>query len=60
LYSAIIAGLINVPLSIYFAKFLGMGISGVILGTIVSLSLFAAIGPMQTYYILKTDIVGRN
>lgn len=53
MYSAIIAGLINIPISIYFAKYLEMGISGVILGTIVSLSLFAIIGPIQTFHILN-------
>ena len=53
MYSAILGGLINIPLSIYFAKYLSMGISGVILGTIVSLSLFAVIGPIQSYYILS-------
>lgn len=53
LYSAIIAGVINIPLSVYFAKSLAMGISGVILGTIVSLSLFAIIGPIQSYYIVN-------
>jgi len=55
MYSAIIAGLINIPLSIYLAKNLGMGISGIILGTIISLSLFAIIGPVQTYYILNKE-----
>jgi len=53
LYSAIIGGITNIPLSIYFAKYLGMGISGVILGTIVSLSFFAIIGPVQSYFILN-------
>lgn len=56
LYSSIAAGIINIPLSIYFAKFLSMGISGVILGTIISLSLFAVIGPIQTHFILKASI----
>jgi len=56
LYSAIIAGLINIPLSVYFAKSLAMGINGVILGTIVSLFLFAIIGPIQTYYIVKINV----
>ncbi len=60
LYSAIIAGLINIPLSVYFAKSLALGISGVILGTIVSLSLFAVIGPIQTYFILEITDKGRN
>lgn len=53
MYSAVLSGIINIPLSVYFAKYLNMGISGVILGTIVSLSLFAVIGPLQTRHILK-------
>jgi O-antigen/teichoic acid export membrane protein len=53
LYSAIFAAIINIPLSVYFAKSLDMGNSGVILGTIISLSLFAVIGPIQSYYILN-------
>ncbi len=60
MYSAILAGLINIPLSIYFATHLGMGISGVILGTVVSLSLFAVVGPIQTHFILKRTARGRN
>jgi len=53
MYSAILGGLINIPISVYFAKYLEMGISGVILGTIVSLSIFAIIGPIQSYCILN-------
>lgn len=53
MYSAIVAGVINIPLSIFFAKTVGLGTSGVILGTIISLSLFAVLGPIQTYFILK-------
>jgi O-antigen/teichoic acid export membrane protein len=56
LFSSIVAALINIPLSVYFAEFLGMGPSGVILGTIASLSLFAIIGPIQTYLILRPPI----
>ena len=58
MYSAILGGLINIPLSIYFAKFCSMGNSGVILGTIISLSLFAVIGPVQTRSILKEKLNG--
>ncbi len=54
LYSAILAGIINIPLSIFFAKNLSMGVNGIILGTISSLSIFAIIGPIQTYYIVGT------
>lgn len=53
MYSSIIAGLINIPLSIYLAKNMGMGLNGVILGSIISLCIFAVIGPVQTYYILN-------
>ena len=55
MYSAICGGLINIPLSIYFAKYLDMGISGVILGSIISISLFAVVIPIQTYFILRID-----
>jgi len=55
MYSAILGGLINIPLSIYFAKYLNLGINGVILGTIISLCFFAVIGPMQTHFILEKD-----
>lgn len=50
-YTAFVGGLINIPLSIYLA--LIIGVKGVILGTIVSLSFFAIIGPYQTYLLLK-------
>lgn len=53
MYSSIIAGLVNIPLSIYLAKNMGMGLNGVILGSIISLCVFAIIGPVQTYYILN-------
>lgn len=53
MYSAIIGSLVNIPLSIYLAKNMGMGINGVILGSIISLCFFAIIGPVQTYYILN-------
>ncbi|MQY78288.1 MAG: oligosaccharide flippase family protein [Bacteroidetes bacterium] len=53
MYSAILAGVINIPLSIYFSKYLSMGTPGVILGTIISMSLFAIIGPIQIHYFFK-------
>ena len=51
--TAIVAGLVNVPLSIYFAKYLNLGSNGVILGTIISLSIFAVLGPVHIYLIFK-------
>jgi len=46
-YTSIIAAIINIPLSIYFAKYLNMGNKGVVLGSIFSLSLFAVFGPID-------------
>ena len=53
MYSAVISGLINIPLSIYFASGLGLGSSGVILGTIISISIGGVVTPVQTYFIIK-------
>jgi len=51
--TSIIAGIINIPISILFARNFGLGNAGVILGTIISLSLFAVAGPIQTYFELR-------
>jgi len=53
LYTMMAGALINIPSSIFFAKTLGLGISGVILGTILSLSIFSIIAPFQVYKIIK-------
>ena len=50
--TAIIAAMINIPLSIYFAKNLQMGLSGIMLGTISSLSIFSVCGAIQVYLII--------
>ncbi|PWD99000.1 MATE family efflux transporter [Marinilabilia rubra] len=47
LYMSLIIAVINIPLSIFFAKNLEMGSSGVILGTIVCLSFGAILHPIQ-------------
>jgi O-antigen/teichoic acid export membrane protein len=47
LYMSIIIAVINIPLSVFFAKNLEMGSSGVILGTIVCLSFGAILHPIQ-------------
>ncbi len=51
--TAVISGISNVPLSIYFAKNLEMGLSGIVLGTVCSLSLFAIFGAVQVYFIME-------
>ncbi|MEH6499668.1 MAG: oligosaccharide flippase family protein [Pseudoalteromonas distincta] len=53
LYASIIAAIINIPMSIYFVSHLGMGLTGIVLATTLSLSIFAIAGPIQVYRILK-------
>ncbi len=53
LITAIIAAIINIPLSIYFAKALEMGLAGIVLGTITSLSLFAVFGALQVHKLIE-------
>lgn len=53
LYSGILEGLINIPLCIFFGKYLGMGSTGVILGTCVCLSIGSVWAPMQYYKIMN-------
>lgn len=53
LYTSMIAAIINIPLSIFFVKILEYGINGIILATIISLSIFAIIGPIQVLRIIK-------
>ncbi len=55
LYSSIIAMLINIPLSIFIVKFYQTGTYGVVIATIISLTIFSVIGPIQTYMILKNE-----
>lgn len=53
MYTAIVGSIINIPLSVLFCKYFNFGNSGVILGTFISLSIFAIVGPIQTFYLLK-------
>lgn len=53
--TSILAGIINIPLSIILAKYFGLNSAGVIFATIISLSFFAVLGPIQTYIILKRN-----
>jgi len=49
IYSSVVAMVCNIPLSIYLVKQCGLGIEGVVFGTVLSLSLFAIFGSLQTY-----------
>lgn len=47
LYMSIVIAVINIPLSIFFARYLNMGSAGVILGTIACLAIGAVLHPVQ-------------
>jgi Na+-driven multidrug efflux pump len=53
LYTAVVAMIINIPLAIFFVKWFGLGLSGVVLATVVSLSLAAVALPIQVNQIIR-------
>ena len=58
LYNSIFVAIINIPLSIYFAKNLGMGISGVIAATCVCVGIGAIWSPIQYTKIVNKKATG--
>jgi len=58
MYYGIIGMLINIPVSIFLAKNLGMGSTGVILGTCISLFFGTVLGPIQVFMIIKGNANG--
>jgi O-antigen/teichoic acid export membrane protein len=54
LYNSLVAMVINIPLAIFFVKWCNFGLSGVVLATIVSLSLAAVALPIQVNQIIRT------
>ena len=56
MYLYIIGAIINIPISIYFVKYLGLGSGGVILGTIISILTMSILLPIQTFKILKNTV----
>ncbi|HET8730092.1 MAG TPA: lipopolysaccharide biosynthesis protein [Moraxellaceae bacterium] len=55
MYSALVAAGLNIPLSLWFARGLGMGEAGVIWGTVVSLCFFSVIGPIETTRVIRKE-----
>ena len=53
MYAWILAAIINIPLSIFFAKTLDLGTVGIVLGTIVSMFPLIILSPIQVRKILK-------
>ena len=60
MYLYIIGAVINIPISIFFVKYFNLGISGVILGTSVSIISMLILLPIQTHRILKRDLILNN
>lgn len=58
--SGIISALVNVPLSIFLMRDMGMGPEGVALGTAFSLSLFAILGPVFTWKFINEELSVEN
>ncbi len=55
LWLYVFGALINIPLSIYFVKYMNLGSTGVILGTIFSMLGLAILLPIQSYKILRNN-----
>lgn len=53
LATALVAACLNPLLSICFVKFYGMGVEGVVLATIFSLSIYGIFGPIQVLRIIR-------
>ena len=58
LYTSILMMVINIPLSILLAKNMGLGVSGVILATSISLLFTAVLRPVQYFKIINNRAVG--
>jgi len=56
----IIAGIINIPLSIYFAGILKMGSSGVMLGSIFSVLILTIGSSIQSYKTINNELIKRE
>ncbi|MBN2068147.1 MAG: oligosaccharide flippase family protein [Opitutales bacterium] len=50
--TAILGAVVNIPVSIFMAKSYGNG--GVVIGTIISLSFFSVLGPIQVFKLVKS------
>lgn len=56
--SSLIGGVLNIPLSIFFATTLGLGTAGIILATIVCMLYGAVLGPIQFNKIINGRATG--
>lgn len=57
MYSALVAAAVNVPLSLWFARGVGLGEAGAVWGTVVSLCFFSVIGPLEAARVIRKGSV---
>jgi len=53
LYSSVFAAVINIPMSIFFVSYLNLGLNGIVLATMLSLSIYGIIGPFQVLKLVR-------
>ncbi len=58
MYYAVIGMIINIPISIIFAKYMDMGSAGVILGTCISILFGSILGPIQYIKLIQNRAYG--
>lgn len=58
LYSSIFMAVLNIPLSVFLAKFMGMGITGVIVATNICLMIASFWAPVQYHKIINNKATG--
>lgn len=58
LYLSVFVSIVNIPLAIFFAKYLSLGITGVMVATCLSLSVGTVLSPIQYYKIVNKKAKG--
>nr|WP_205836337.1 oligosaccharide flippase family protein [Iodobacter violacea] len=53
LYTAVLAMFLNIPIALILVKYFGFGLSGVVIGTCISLSIASVVLPIQVLGILR-------
>lgn len=56
LVTALIGAILNVPLSIFLVYYLGFGLEGIILSTVLCLSIYSVVGPYEVYKSLNDKV----
>lgn len=55
----IVTATLNIPLSYYFSVTSGLGLSGIVLGTILSIAISSVVSPIQVYFFIYSRIKHR-